>query len=228
MSLDTIVRGINYAGSEEQVRTLFGSLLSADWRAALVARGMGWHFDVGAFASGTDTGITGGGNGTVMDLDQPEFGISVPSGYTLIPLEFNIACRPGLQTTDSHVSDILVAVDRTAAWVGDGTVTAETPLNLRTNNTGGCPASCFSAATGDITDPVLGIELVRATKLTDVQGTAATVNLMDLTVNYQPQYPPFVVGPGAIYGYWGGSIAVVGFASLNFLVVPSSLVTGLS
>lgn len=228
MSLDLLIRGTNYAGSEEQARVFLGGLLSADWRMAMVARGYGWHFDVGGFASGTDTAITGGGNGTVMDLDQPEFGISVASGYTLVPLEFNIAVRPGLQTTDSHVTDVLVAVDRTAAWAGDGTVTSETPLNLKTSTATGCPATCFSAATADITDPVLGLELVRATKLTDVQGTAATVNLMDLVVNYQPAYPPLVVGPGAIYGYWGGSIAAVGFAHLNFLVIPTSLISGLS
>lgn len=228
MSLDAIVRGVNYAGSEEQLRTLFGAAMAADWRQAFVARGYGWHFDVGGFASGTDTGITGGGNGTVMDLDQPEFGISVPSGYTLIPLEMRVAARPGLQTTDSHVTDILLIADRTAAWAGDGTVTSETPLNLKTSSTTGCPATCFSAATADITDPVVSIELARKTLLTDVQGTAATVNMLSIEMEYAPAVPPMVVGPGAIYGYWGGSIAVVGFAQLNFLVVPTSLISGLS
>jgi len=33
---------------------------------------------------------------------------------------------------------------------------------------------------------------------------------------------------GALYGYWGGSIAAVGFANLDFLLIPSTLITGLS
>lgn len=228
MSLTRKITAVGYDGVEADLKMFLGGLLSSDWRTALVARGYGWHFDVGGFASGTDTAITGGGAGTIMDLDQPEFGISVPSGYVCVPLAFDIQVRPGLQTTDSHVTDILVAVDRTAAYAGDGTVTSETPLNMRTSVTSGCPLTCFSAATADITDPVLGIELIRATKLTDVQGTAATVNLMDLVVSYRPDVPPFVVGPAAIYGYWGGSIAAVGYAQLSFLAFSSSLITGLS
>lgn len=225
MSLDLLAKGQNYDGTEAYQRLLLGGLLTADWVQALIARGYGWGVEVGNF----DAGITGGGAGTTLDLDQPEFGVSVPLGYTLIPFDVRIVTRPGLQTTDSHVTDILLAVDRTAAWAGDGTVTTETPVNLRTNSTGGCPASCFSAATADITDPVLGaISLGRRTLLTDVQGTAATVNLMELNLDYTPQRPPLLVGPCAMYGYWGGSIAVVGFAQVNFLVVASSLITGLS
>ena len=224
MSLDLLTRGVNYAGVEEQFKSLFNSMLAADWRQAFIARGYGWHFDVGALT----TPITGGGAGTTIALQKPEFCISVASGYTIVPIEFNIACRPGLATTDSHTNDILIAADRAAAWAGDGTVTAETPTNMRTSITSGCPATCFSAATANITAPTLGIELARATKLTDVQGTAATVNLQELWLKYEPRHPQFLVGPAAIYGYFGGSIAVTGFAQLSFLVIPSSLITGLS
>lgn len=229
MSFDAVVKGVDYSAvpAETTARMLLGGMLKSDWRHALVARGYGWNLTVGGFAAGSDTAITGGGNGTIMDLDQPEFGISIPTGYTLIPLEFNIEVRPGLQTTDSHIQDILVAVDRTAAYAGDGTVTSKTPLNMRTNITSGCPVTAFQAATADITDPVLGLELIRATKLTDVQGTAATVNMYELSTFYKPEYPPFIIGPAAVYGYWGGSIAVVGFAQLNFIVIPSTLVASL-
>lgn len=208
----------------ESVRSLLGSALSADWIQAFIARGLAWNVEVGTF----DTAITGGGNGTVIDLDQPEFGISVPAGYTCIPYDVRITARPGLQTTDSHVTDVLLAVDRTAKYAGDGTVTAETPLNLRTDITANCPLTAFSAATADITDPVLGLHLDRRSLLTDVQGTAATVNLMELKLEYTPQRPPLLVGPCAMYGYWGGSIAVVGFASISFIAIPSSLVNDLS
>ena len=225
MSVDLLAKASAFDGTEPYNRQVLSGLVGIDWVQTLIARGYGWGIEVGNF----DTGITGGGAGTVIDLDQPEFGVSVPSGYTLVPFDVKIVARPGLQTTDSHVTDILLAVDRTAAWAGDGTVTSETAVNLRTNTASGCPATCFSAATADITDPVLGaISLDRRSLLTDVQGTAATVNLMELKLDYQPIRPPFLVGPCAMYGYWGGSIAVVGFAQVNFLVIPSTLITGLS
>lgn len=232
MSIDTVLKGTSYdpTPTETLIRTLLGGALVADWRQALIARGLGWTMNVGGFSTGTDTGITGGGAGTIMDFDQPEFVISVPSGYCCIPLEFNIACRPGLQTTDSHVSDILVALDRTAAWAGDGTFTTNTPKNMRTNVApGSCPLPCAHAFTADTTDPAAAgwQELIRETQLTDVQGTAATLNFNQLEANWTPKYPPFIIGPASIWGYWGGSIAVVGFAQLSFLAIPSALVKDL-
>lgn len=225
-----IAKDFSATPQEVELKSFLQGLLTADWRQALIARGYGWRFNVGSFSTQTDTGITGGGNGTVMDADQPEFVISVPSGYTLIPVEFNVQVRPGLQTTDSHVNDILIGFDRSAAWAGDGTYTAVTPINMRTNATSGCPCTCAQAFTADMTDPAAAgwQELARATKLTDVQGTAATVNLMDLTLKYTPDPAPFIIGPAMVVGYWGGSIAVVGFAQLSFIAVASTLITGLS
>lgn len=226
MSYDSLIKGKDYSATpqEQYANVLLGGLLVSDWRQALVARGYGWNVTVGTLS----TGIVGGGNGTVLDLDQPEFGLSVPSGTCLIPLSFNIVCNIGLQTTDSHVSEILVTVDRAAAWAGDGTFTAETPLGLRTNITSGCPITCFSAATADITDPVHHFDLARKELFTDVQGTAATVNVTEFRLDYEPTNPPFLIGPCAVYGYWGGSIAVTGYAQLAFLAIPSTLVSALA
>jgi len=224
MSVDTLLRTLDYSDSEVAGRSFLAGMLAADWRQALIGRGYGWNVTVGSF----DTGIVGGGAGTNFDQDQPEFGISIPSGYACVPLSFGIQCRLGLQTTDSHYSNILVAVDRTATWAGDGTVTTETPLNMRSSITSGCPLTVFSAATANITNPTLSFELARKESLTDVQGTAATVNVYVLDLLYEPQCPPIIIGPACIYGYWGGSIAVTGFAQLNFLAFSSSLVTTLS
>lgn len=226
MSVDAVVKGMSYDSTpvETDLKVLLGGMVNADWRQALIARGFGWNVTVGTGV----TPIQGGGAGTVFDLDQPEFGISIPSGYTCIPYEFHIQALPGLQTTDSHVTDIIVAADLTAAYAGDGTVTTETPRNLRTNTSGNCPLTCFSAATADITDPVLTFDLARRSILTDVQGTAATVNLNQLALDYEPRNPPFIVGPAAIYGYWCGSIATNGYAQLNFIAIPSTLVSALA
>lgn len=219
------LRAKDYSASPvlQDLRTLpGGGLVVGDWLAALVLRGFGWHFDVGAFS----TPIVGGGNGTVLDLDQPEFGVSVPTGYTLIPLRVDIAVAPGVQTTDAHETEILLAVDRAAKWAGDGTVVAETPTNLRTDLVGACPLTVFSAATVDITDPTLGIELAHALR-TENFGDATGMELQELSLLYEPQRPPFLVGPCALYGYWGGDIAASGFANVDFLAIPSALLTSL-
>ncbi len=223
MSVDVVARSVDFTDSEVATRSIFNAVLHADWRQALVARGYGWHVDVGAFS----TPIVGGGAGTVIDLDRPEFGLSVPTGYCLIPLRFHAEAKPGVQTTDAHETEIVFAVDRVAAWVGDGTVTAETPLNMRTNVATGCPVSAFSAATADITDPVLGYELghsIQAQHFGDATGT----EMANIRLLYEPLTSPFLLGPCAVYGYWGGDIAAAGFASLDFIVVPSIWVTALS
>lgn len=225
MSVDLQQKVLDYDSTERYLRGLLGAALHADWRQAMIARGMGYHVDVGAFS----TPITGGGNGTVVDLDRPEFGISVASGYCIVPIRVDINVLPGLQTTDSHETEIVLAVDRAAAWVGDGTVTTETALNMRSNATGNpTGVSIFSAATADITDPVLGYELAHRALFTDLQGIATSLELHQLTCLYEPLNPPILIGPCAMYGYWGGSIACTGFAQIDFLSFSSSLITGLS
>lgn len=90
------------------------------------------------------------------------------------------------------------------------------------------PLRCFSAATADITDPVLGIELARRAVTGDMNGTPANALWGQLDLVYEPMVPGFFVGPAAIYGYWGGTVATPGFAHLDFIAIPSSLITGLS
>src|SRR2546421_732543 len=104
------MRAKDYSSTPADVdlKSLLGGLLGADWRQALIARGFGGQVTVGAIS----TGITGGGAGTVIDIEQPELLISVASGYTLIPLRFAFEVNIGLQTTDSHVNEILLGVNR--------------------------------------------------------------------------------------------------------------------
>jgi len=225
MALDLMAKHLDYASDEQYNRGFLGALLNADWRQAMIARGLGFHVDVGAFS----TPITGGGAGTVLDLDQPEFGISVAAGYAIVPIRVDVNVLPGLQTTDSHETEILLAVDRAAAWAGDGTVTTETAVNMRSNATGNpSGVSIFSAATADITDPVLGYELAHRVLFTDLQGIATSLELHQLTCLYEPLNPPILIGPCCLYGYWGGDIAATGFANIDFLAFPANLVTGLS
>lgn len=227
MSAAFMQKALDYSssgGDEDSLRALLGGLLRADWRQALAARGYCWHFDAGAFS----TPIVGGGNGTVLDQDQPEFGVSVPSGYTLIPLRIHVNCQTPLIASDSDESEILIAADRAAAFaVGSGTVVTETPVNLRSSTTGGCNATCFSAGTGDITNPTLNYELAHAVRIGDVQTTPANALWGKLDLLYEPKFPPFFIGPACIYGYWGGTVATSGFAQVEFAVIASTLITEL-
>lgn len=196
---------------------------SADWKLALAMAGLVHQIQIGALADAAVTAlIQGGGVGTTTDLDQPEFGVSVAAGWTLIPLEIDISCSADLDAND-EIAEALVMADLAAAWVGDGTVTTETPNNWLTGAPSGtgCPARCFSACSADITDPtcsrILAHELVREMAVTD---TTAGVPVR-LHLHYEPLVPPLMKGPTAFYGYWGGTTRVDGVASVVFAVVPS-------
>ena len=225
MSASFLARAKDYSSSatEFDLRGLLGSALVADWKQALIARGFGWTVDVGTLT----TPIVGGGNGTVLDLEQPELAINCPSGYCMVPLRIAVECQLGLQTTDSHESEIWIGFDRTQVQTA-GTSTAETPGNLRSDITATAPFTAYSAYTADgVAAPVI-TTLARRQGLTDVQGTAATVNVYVFDLEYQPLNPPMIVGPAHIAVYFAGDIAVSGFIQAQVLAFPSSLVTGLS
>lgn len=228
MSMDVAVKLKDYSASpnEVELRSVLGGGLLVDWRDALIARGFGWHFTVGSFS----TPITGGGNGTVLDSDQPEVAIGVPSGFTLVPLRVQVTCHTPLIAADADESEILVVADRTQladTTAASGTV--ETPLNMRSDRIGGCPFPVLSAVTVNLSpDPVKSMELAHQVITGDVQGTAANALWGSLTLNYEPLHAPFIVGPAGFYVYWGGTVATTGFAAVEFLAIPSALVTGLA
>lgn len=200
-----------------------GELYTYDWRQRRVAEGRGFAVNVGAFT----TAIQGGGAGTVYDLDQPELVINVESGKVLVPIRFQVQVQPALLAADSEESEILIAVDRTAKWAGDGTFTAETALNMRTDNPRSYSGSIGSAFTADMlmttaADPVLGIELARAVLMGDFQGTPANAMWTRLEVDYAPAVAEMIVGPAAVLVYWGGTVAAVGYAQMKFLELDST------
>lgn len=210
--------------AKADLRSHLGAMVGASWIHSMIARGYGWHADVGAFS----TPIQGGGAGTILDQDQPELIISAPTGYTIVPLRIHIACQVPISAADSDENEILLAVDRAAKYANDGSVTSETPTNMRTDIGTTCPLTVASAATGNITNPTLGIELGHAVKVVDYIGTPANGMMNDLVLLYEPANPPFLVGPCAIYGYFGGTVAVTGFINADFLAIPSALITSLT
>ena len=198
-----------------------GSLSGVDWRQAKILQGKGFHVSVGALS----TPITGGGDGTVVDIDQPEAGISVPTGYAIMPIRIAVQCLTPLMATDEDEAEILIAADTAAAWAADGTVTTEVAWNMRTDAPYATACSCISACTADLTDPTLGMELAHSILLGDMNGTPANAVWGKLDLLYEPLNAPLIIGPAAIWIYWGGTVAVDGFAQIEWLEFATSDMT---
>lgn len=200
--------------------TKYGEIFTMEWVQAHIARGNAFQIAVGAFS----TPIVGGGNGTIIDLDQPEFLLSVPSGKAIFPFRVHAQVQPSSTApTDADESEILFGVDRTQALTL-ATATAETAFNMRTDNIRSSTVTCSSAHTADITapaTPALGIELARAVKLAEVT-TAAGYVQSQFELLYAPSSIPMLVGPCSLLGYWGGTLAVSGFAQVHWIELATA------
>ena len=195
-----------------------------------ILAGYGGHVTVGAFSGG----VTGGGNGTVIDQNQPEVVLSIGGNQCLIPVRFSVQAEIPVLTTDNDEIEILIAVDRStgaAALSGNMSVQEEV-FNMRTDlgasETG--PVQAWSAGTADITNPTLGIELTRVIKVLDL-ATSVDQHYDVLEVTYAPKHPPLLVGSPdglAVYTYWGGNVAVIGYAQFDFVTFPAGWVTNIS
>ena len=191
-----------------------------DWRMRAINDGRGFQVDIGAFS----TPITGGGDGTILDQDQPECCISIPTGTSIIPIRIDATIHIPLLGADVNECEVLCAADVTAANPTVGTATAETALNLKTKHARTSVCTCRSAFTADTTNPTLGMEIMRQEITGDVQ-TAAGVMWTPFKLLYIPTYPPIIDGPAAIYLYWGGTVAVTGFACIEWLEYPTTSLT---
>ncbi len=226
MTAPALLRAKDYSASaaETDIRSLLGGLLLSDWKQAMVARGFGWHTFDGAFS----TPAAGGGATAPISNARPRLLLSLPSGYTMVPLRLDCSVQMPLTAADNDESEILFAVDRTQAFDGTGTSTALTPTNMRSDVVSGCPLTCAKTFSADITAaPSLGIELGHAVMVSEYQ-TDVNRNWTGLRLLYEPLNPPFIVGPAMLIVQFGGTIATTGFAQADVLVFASSLVTGLS
>ena len=193
----------------------------------LIALGHGHHVTVGALT----TPIVGGGNGTTIVLAQPQGLMTIGSNQAMIPVRIKVECEVGLIAADSEVDEILIAADRLAAAGGLNitTIVPEVVFNMRTDlgSSEGGEVQAYSAITEDIDAPTLGLELDRAQNFRDFQeaATPATVATTQFELLYEPDDPPIIAGKGtgaAIYVYWGGTVAVSGFAQMQVVVFPSA------
>jgi hypothetical protein len=201
-----------------------GEAYGMDWVQAAILEGYGFVANVGALS----TPVVGGGNGTIVDLDQPEFGMIIPAGKTIVPIRIAIQLTTPLAATDADEVEAVGYVDVTAATVAaalDGTwTTTTTPTNMRialvNRNSSDCTVK--SGCTADTTDPTESIDLFHMQLTADMNGTPANAMWNRPELVYEPKNPPYIVGPASMFIHWGGTVAVSGFAQIFWLELPST------
>jgi hypothetical protein len=198
-----------------------GELFTQDWVQAAILEGRGFIANVGALSTPV-------GNGTIVNLDQPQYGMIIPAGTTLVPIRLAIQLTTPLLAADADEVEALVFVDTTAATVAaalDGTwTTTITPKNMRIALANVLTSLCTVKAlcTADTTDPTESIDLVHAQQSGDVQGTAANAIWTRHGLLYEPKNPPYIVGPASLFAYWGGTVATLAFMQFFWLEIPST------
>ena len=194
-----------------------------------IAAGMGRGLTVGTLS----TGAAGGGAAFVLDIDQPGLAVGVPAGTVIRP--FYIAVQVQTDAVENgEETEALVAVDSLGLWTGDGTSTVENPSNLRTDLDKGSACRCGSVFTADMTttpgfavaaaaDPVLDLELGRVVMEND-EGSIAGIITITMDILYEPDHPPYLIGPCTLLIYAGGDGDIVGaFAQVQWVEGPKSI-----
>ena len=200
-----------------------GELFVQDWIQAAILEGKGFIANIGALS----TPVVGGGAGTIVDLDQPEFGMIIPDGTTIIPIRLNIQLTAPLMATDADEVEALAFVDTTAATVAsalDGTwANTITPKNMRIALTNRDSSLCTvkSVCSGDTTDPTESIDLCHMQVTGDMNGTPANAIWSRNELLYEPKNPPMIIGPASLFAYWGGTVATSGFMQFFWIELPT-------
>ena len=204
-------------GDQRQVRsTRDGALFQASWLQGLVLEGRCYMIQVGALT----TPIVGGGNGTVVDLAEPEVNIGVPAGTTIFPFRVGVQCESSATEADNDIGEIIVGFDRLATN-GGGTFTDEVAVNLRTDNPYSSLCDPNSAYTGAQTTTATVIELARVQRQPIVDGSSVARDNTTIHLLYEPSYPIALVGPAQFLVYWGGIVAHNGFAQVFWAELPT-------
>ena len=196
--------------------------MSLSLRDKLVLDGKSWSIPVGAVTAGADLNpITGGGNGTVIDANQPEVYVGVDAGFYLIPLSVRVSGHVDMDA-NAEDGDIVAFLDRATAPDTSATATVTAPLNLLDDSDGGAsfPGRCYTAVTGDVTNHVVS-QLLDAVHIQGSDnGTAANLVSNELKMDYQPTSLTLAAGPCSLLVAWGGVAAVPGMAAVEVAVVP--------
>jgi hypothetical protein len=190
-----------------------GAVITKSWKQALLDAGRCFTFTVGTLS----TAIVGGGNGTVLDLDQPEALLSVPAGKAIKLLRVAVQTNGPAAITDNDITQILLCLDNASAWNKDGTYTTEVAYNMNTGSSQASGCFCASAFTADMlassgNDTVHYIDLARVETKAEVAANGTAI--AQAAMLYEPDPCPTIVGPALVTLYWGGTAAVSGYAQI--------------
>ena len=196
----------------------------------LIAEGNGGHVSIGALT----TPIVGGGAGTTIDISQPAGILNIGPTAVLIPVRFKIECEVGILAADDEIDEILIACDtrKAADGLNETTATNEQVYNMRGDVGNGLAGavSAWSAVTSALTSaPVHTMELDRKQQHRNF-GDATGFLASQFELLYEPPHPPLLTGAAhlgaAVYVDWAGTVAVSGFAQLEFVTFPKQWVYG--
>lgn len=204
-------------GDYEYLRiSKMGSLFTADWAVQLALAGRVFSLDLGT--AGTELA----GNAAI-DADQPEFVVSVNSGW-LIPVELNLGVSGDFDAEEG--AQVLVVGDRTN---GEAvlTATAETPLNLLDGGEA-FSGSAYSVVTGNMTITEADILYDQSFKSVHLQVDSSGTIAINAVINVDHAWktPVFLAGPCQIAGYASGTATATAFTGrFTFAHLPASWVT---
>lgn len=185
-----------------------GELITMGWKQAALNAGELFYASVGSFS----TPVVGGGAGTIIDIDQPEFGIKIPEGVTWQPIKLSWQVQGPLMAADNDEVEVLAAVDNTAASTLDGTwVNSVTPINMKTVGGPGSRCTVKSVCNADTTDMTLNVELYRKVWVAEIEGAGASSYWKNFEGLYEPDPSPMIVGPATLFVFWGGTVATNAF-----------------
>ncbi len=208
-------------GDEVFIRaTRDGALFTADWKQALITEGRGFMINLGAFS----TGLDGGGSGAPILTDYPSALVGVPAGTTILPMRIEVSLAIPTGATAADEVDVLIAIDQDAVQASDsGTSTPETIYNINTLHSRS--SNCYANAiyTTAMTTPVNDIELAHFQKIFD-KGSSAGGIWTSVDFLYEPKTMPVINGPAMLTLYFGGTVTTEGFASIQWLELPSSVI----
>ncbi len=211
-----------YSGGDQEFLTQspIGQLWTADWIQRLTQAGRVYTAPLGTLAATSHTGLTGN---AVVDLDQPEVVIGVPSGI-LIPIEIQIDIL--LNDIDAYddLTQIVFYADRTTGLSSTDSALGN-PITVLNNLDGGedFAGNATETVAADITDPVVADVL--GSRFWEINQLAAEVAAtIPATLNFYQDFkaPIFLRGPASIVGFVTGTNTPTYQGHVTFAHLPGT------
>ncbi len=195
-----------------------GVVVIEDEIDALIKEGRGFQTIVGSFS----TPATGGGVGNILDQDQPDLVVTIPSGTSIRPFRIDIVFEQPVGAADDNVVEALISVDQdTAIPATSGTSTTGTIYNLNTLYARASACRATNQYSVNMTNPTLDLELAHWTSIFE---SFSAVNVWEHQRHllYEPKTPPIIRGPARLIVYWGGTVETHAFCTAQWVEFPST------